>query len=224
MVKPMSMPLHKSTLKDKVVDSTKKTKLTPRKKPTQSRGRSTVDFIIEATKKIIINEGYEHATTNHIAEVTGVSVGSLYQYFPNKEAIVLALIEETVSLAANRVRTRLRELMDVPLEEAMHEVIRMLLNTYKENEFILLRLLHKIPELEEYTQQLAVEKFTHSTNLAFLQQHEHEISVSDLDTALLIIENSIISNINTFIEDNPTNLTEEQFISEMVKLACNYLK
>lgn len=207
-----------------MADHPKKAKLTPRKKPTQSRGKSTVDFIIEATKKIIINEGYDHATTNHIAEVTGVSVGSLYQYFPNKEAIVLALIEETVSLAANKVRTKLRGLMDIPLEEAMHEVIRMILSTYQENEFILLRLLHKVPELEEYTQQLAVEKFTHSTNLAFLQQHEHEISVNDLETALMVIENSVISNINTFIDENPTNLTEEQFISEMVKLVCSYLK
>lgn len=206
------------------MDRQKKPKLTPRKKPSQIRGKSTVDFIIEATKKIIINEGYEYATTNHIAEVTGVSVGSLYQYFPNKEAIVLALIEETVSLAANRVRTKLRELMDIPLQDAMYEVILMVLRTYQENEFILLRLLHKVPDLEEYTQRLAIEKFTHSTNLAFLQQHQHEISVTDLDTALLFIENTVISNINTFIEENPTNLTEEQFVAELVKMVCNYLR
>lgn len=192
--------------------------------PAHSCAKSTVVLIIEATKKIILEEGYEHVTTNYIAEVTGISVPELYQYFPNRESIVLAVIEETVSMAANKVRSKSRSLVDIPLEEALHEITRLLLEIYNENEFILLRLLNKVPELDEYTQQLAIEKFTRSTNLAFLQSRRDEITVTDLETALLFLENAMIRNIDVFIHQNPTNLTKEQFIDATVKSACTYLR
>jgi AcrR family transcriptional regulator len=52
-----------------------------------------VDSILDAAARVLRKHGYEEATTNRVAEVAGVSVGSLYQYFPNKEALVHALIE-----------------------------------------------------------------------------------------------------------------------------------
>ncbi len=65
----------------------------PRKIARQSRSEATVTAIIEAATRILRDGGAAALTTNHIARVAGVSVGSLYQYFPNKEAIVVALIE-----------------------------------------------------------------------------------------------------------------------------------
>jgi AcrR family transcriptional regulator len=65
----------------------------PRKTPIQGRSRNTVDVIVEAAARILTREGADALSTNRIAEVAGVSVGSLYQYFPNREAIVAALIE-----------------------------------------------------------------------------------------------------------------------------------
>jgi AcrR family transcriptional regulator len=65
----------------------------PRKTPLQERSRNTVEVIVEAAARILFREGADALSTNRIAEVAGVSVGSLYQYFPNREAIVTALIE-----------------------------------------------------------------------------------------------------------------------------------
>ena len=65
----------------------------PRRKPTQERSRATVDAIIEAAARVFEAQGYAHTTTNHIALRAGVSIGSLYQYFPNKDAILVALLE-----------------------------------------------------------------------------------------------------------------------------------
>jgi hypothetical protein len=61
----------------------------PRKSALQKRSRVTVDALLEATARILIREGFDKASTNRIAEVAGVSVGSLYQYFPNKEALIV---------------------------------------------------------------------------------------------------------------------------------------
>jgi AcrR family transcriptional regulator len=65
----------------------------PRKHPTQARAKATVDAIVTAAAQILIAHGYERTTTARVARRAGVSVGSLYQYFPNKEALVAALIE-----------------------------------------------------------------------------------------------------------------------------------
>jgi AcrR family transcriptional regulator len=64
-----------------------------RKKPKQSRSQATVNACLEATARILEQEGLQALTTNRVAEVAGVSVGSLYQYFPNKSSLLLALAE-----------------------------------------------------------------------------------------------------------------------------------
>jgi AcrR family transcriptional regulator len=68
--------------------------LKPRKLPTQSRAAVTVAAILEAAARILETTGFEGYTTNAVAERAGVSIGSLYQYFPNKDAITRALIQQ----------------------------------------------------------------------------------------------------------------------------------
>lgn len=71
-----------------------KQRLEPRKKPVQGRSKATVEVILEAAAQVFEANGYAAGTTNRISERAGVSVGTLYQYFPSKEAIVVALLEE----------------------------------------------------------------------------------------------------------------------------------
>ena len=66
--------------------------LTPRKLPRQVRSQITVTALLDATKLVLLKRGFRDCTTNHVAEVAGVGIGSLYEYFPNKEALVAALV------------------------------------------------------------------------------------------------------------------------------------
>ena len=63
----------------------------PRKSPRQQRSQQTVETILQATARVLAEHGYAGTNTNLIAETAGVSVGSLYQYFPNKNALIAAL-------------------------------------------------------------------------------------------------------------------------------------
>ena len=65
--------------------------LSPRKVPKQSRAKATVDAIVTAAAQVLAGEGFVKTNTNRIARVAGVSIGSLYQYFPNKDALLAAL-------------------------------------------------------------------------------------------------------------------------------------
>jgi AcrR family transcriptional regulator len=82
-------------------------KLSPRKKPRQERSAATVAAIIQAAAYILRKRGYAATTTNLIAERAGVNIASLYQYFPNKEAILGALIQRH----GEEVRAALAEVM-----------------------------------------------------------------------------------------------------------------
>lgn len=81
--------------------------MAPRKVPQQSRSATTVEAIVEAAARILEERGPKGLTTNAVADVAGVSIGSLYQYFPNKDAIVRALIEREVGTVAERAKAAL---------------------------------------------------------------------------------------------------------------------
>ncbi|MFE7276348.1 TetR/AcrR family transcriptional regulator [Streptomyces sp. NPDC057623] len=98
---------------------------TPRKRPRQQRSRETYDAILEAAAQLFERDGYARTTTNHIAERAGVSIGSLYQYFPNKDALLYALGERHVHHLAVELAHVLAELRRSapPLEDTVRTVV-----------------------------------------------------------------------------------------------------
>lgn len=75
----------------------------PRKRPGQARSRETVDRILDEAARLFDEFGYQGVTTNHVAEAAGVSVGSLYQYFPNKDSLLVGLAERHLEDATPRL-------------------------------------------------------------------------------------------------------------------------
>ena len=85
--------------------------LRPRKTPRQARAQATVDAILEATIQVLLNEGARRLTTTRVAVRAGVSVGTMYQYFPHKEALLYAVLKQhldTIAEAVEAACARLR--------------------------------------------------------------------------------------------------------------------
>src|SRR6185437_15341352 len=95
----------------------------PRKLPRQDRSRATVDAILEAAARVLVKEGFERTTTNRVAEAAGVSVGSLYQYFPSKEALVAALVDRHNEEMRAEVLAALERVRTLPLEQAARAMV-----------------------------------------------------------------------------------------------------
>src|SRR6185437_7157816 len=95
----------------------------PRKVASQERSRATVEALVEATARILVKEGFHKASTNRVAEVAGVSVGSLYQYFPSKEALVAAVIERHQQEIMRTVRDELAEVLAQPVHKAVRKLV-----------------------------------------------------------------------------------------------------
>ena len=95
----------------------------PRKRPQQDRSRITVEAVLEAAAQVLEADGYDALTTNAVAERAGVSIGTLYQYFPDKAAVVAGLVEAQLGADVDAMRTAFAEAECLPLAEAVDRVV-----------------------------------------------------------------------------------------------------
>lgn len=109
-----------------------RSRLSPRKMPQQRRAQATVETLLQATARVLLAKGWAGTTTNHIALRAGVSVGTLYEYFPGKEALVAALVERHL----NEAEARLGELVSsfqkatLTLEEMVGAMVALMIDLH----------------------------------------------------------------------------------------------
>jgi AcrR family transcriptional regulator len=101
-----------------------------RREPKQQRSRQTVDCVLEAVRLVVKRHGTQAITTNRIAEAAGVSVGSLYQYFPDKRAIFTALHDRHVDDVRQVIEQTTAAYASAPLQEFTRELVRGLVNVH----------------------------------------------------------------------------------------------
>ena len=104
-----------------------------RKTPQQERSKHMVDRIVAAGRQVLVEHGYERATTNRVAEAAGISPGSLYQYFPNKEAVLSAVIDAYSAEIAEQLTAVVTERLDQPPLELMRASYEGLLEILESN-------------------------------------------------------------------------------------------
>jgi AcrR family transcriptional regulator len=99
-------------------------RLKPRKLPRQARSRASFDAILDGCARVLERGGYESLTTNGVAEAAGVGIGTLYDFFPNREAIVVALAEQRLARLAAEVKHGLSSTDDLDPYSALDVLIR----------------------------------------------------------------------------------------------------
>jgi AcrR family transcriptional regulator len=178
----------------------RRARLNPRKEPRQERSRATVEVILAAATRVLCKHGYDGATTNQIAEQAGVSVGSLYQYFPNKEAIVGALIERHddemwdvfaagAALSAGRPIVEVAPLIIAAVFEA-HLV-----------EPELHRVLHEtVPRVGKLARLRETNERARAMVVELLRARRDEIDVQDVDVAAFVIVEAVEALIHQSVE------------------------
>lgn len=103
--------------------------LNPRKSPRQGRSIATVNAIFEATLQVLRTDGPARLNTTRVARRAGVSVGTLYQYFPNKQALLFAALERHLAMLADAIEQACDEHRHEPLEAMAAAVVRAYVQT-----------------------------------------------------------------------------------------------
>ena len=104
-----------------------------RREPKQRRSRQTVEAVLEAVQRVLKRHGVDAITTNRIAEAAGVSIGSLYQYFPDKQAIFVALHDRHVDGVRHVIERTMTDCTSASLEEFTGELVERLANVHSED-------------------------------------------------------------------------------------------
>lgn len=97
--------------------------LTPRKRPRQARSTATLDAIFEATIQVLLVDGMRALTTTRVAERAGVSVGTMYQYFPHKQSLIYALNERYLKALAEKVEATCQVHAGRPVSQILEALI-----------------------------------------------------------------------------------------------------
>ena len=163
----------------------------PRKEASQERSRATVDALVEATARILVREGFDKASTNRIAEVAGVSVGSLYQYFPSKEALVAAVIERHRQEIIQVVRGELALAANQPMEQGVRTLVAVAVKAHRLDPKLHRVLAEQIPRVGRLEKAETFNRENYALFRAYLESHRDEIRAADLELAAFICVTAI---------------------------------
>jgi len=200
-----------------------KPRTSPRKPATQARAQSTVDAILEATARILVRLGYDRASTNKIAAEAGVSVGSLYQYFPSKEALVAALVDRHVEEMFRVILEKTPHLFAQPIEVAVEEIIRLMVAAHAVDPKLHKVLVEQVPRIGRLERVEAIERETMVLLRAYLETRQHELVVKDLDLAAFIVVGMVEALTHGAVLKRP-ELLGDAFVDEVTSAVVRYLK
>jgi AcrR family transcriptional regulator len=194
----------------------------PRKTAVQARSRETVDTILRATARVLVRDGYDRASTNKIALAAGVSIGSLYQYFPSKEALVLALVERHVEEMADIVRSEFPRLVLLPLTEAAEKVVRLMVAAHAIDPKLHKVLVEQVPRVGGLERVESVEAEMMALTRRYLEAKRSELTVRDLDLAAFVVVGIVEALTHGAVLTRP-DLLGDAFIAEVSSAVVRYL-
>jgi AcrR family transcriptional regulator len=199
----------------------------PRKSASQARSRATVEALIGATARVLVKDGYDRATTNRIARAAGVGIGSLYQYFPGKEALVAAVIDRHTTEVRELVRASLVKVALRPLEAAAPELVRAMVDAHRVSPALHRVLVEQTPRLGRLEGVEAIDREAHALVRAYLEAHRDEIDVPDLELAAFVCVTAVEALTHAAVVRRPEALTDERvplLVDEVTRMIVQYLR
>ena len=194
-----------------------------RRTPYQARAVETVEAIFEATARILEREGIDGASTNRIAERAGISIGTLYQYFPNKTAILIAMARRELERDRAAVEQAVAGLSDPSREELAGAVVRSLIRVHRNRHQVrrhIMQVHHEqgfgkehITPVEELSQRIGT--------LAGMQPPESPHSPRAV--RLFVVSRAVIGVIRSATLEDPSLLDQQEFETQVIALALRFL-
>jgi AcrR family transcriptional regulator len=195
---------------------------TGRRKPQQQRAQNTVNRLLDAAAAIIAEEGMAALTTNKVAARAHCNIASLYQYFPNKESVVNALIHRHEQQFARSLNDQLRELEGMALAPAARIVVGSAMAQLRESEDIMPMLLARLGASEQYPEARRMEQRFFEAMRRFLLLQRDRYELRDIDTSVQVIYTAVSALVIKHLTDPLPYLSDDELLDEAVRLMCAY--
>ncbi|NUG82518.1 TetR/AcrR family transcriptional regulator, partial [Acinetobacter bereziniae] len=206
------------------METMKKVNLNSRKQPTQQRSNFTVAIIFEAAIQVLIRDGYDQFTTIKVAERAGVSVGTLYQYFPNKKALLSVMFENHLKFISTEIKKSCQQQCGKKVRDMMAETINAYISAemqrsdyIKAFSFLPLNEIGGLELLSDLSSQL---QFT----LISMLNSASDMKFKNLETVSLILVHIPIGIMQNAPQKNITPKFLDEFRYHFIELSVSYLE
>ena len=196
---------------------------TPSIAAADARSKATVDAIATAAARILVKDGYERANVNAIAELAGVSIGSLYQYFPSKDSVVAEVVKRHSARMIEVFQEGLPELAFLPMPEACRGIVRRALAAFAVDPALRSVIVGDVPDLAEFVRSRDFDETLAFMLRGYFVFHAQQIRPKNVDLAVKIIATAAEAAITRVIRDHPELVASEELVDEITALVLGYV-
>lgn len=193
-----------------------------RKEPQQARAQHTVEAVLAATLQVLLREGYSKLTTTRVAERAGVSVGTLYQYFPDKRSLVAALKVQYFEKLLAELKAAVERAVPLPLPEAVRVVIDALLAVKREKLPLARALRGPLAEFEGRGIARDAREHTEALLLRLLTARASTLPEPELSARVLAA--AMEGALSVAVDEEPELLSSPAYAEELAALALGFLE
>lgn len=196
----------------------------PRKAPAQSRSRALVDAIFEAAIRILPKVGADGLTTTRVAEAAGVSVGSFYQYFADRDSLLFAMMKAGVERQTERYLQALDSPAGASIEEAVALRVDFAFDLFLADRAAVRELYRRAPELSllpmlyEFRSQV-VDRLANE-----IGRYAPGLTEADRERAAFVAVNSVMGVVHTLLYDEHRARDPEPPRAELKRMLAAYVR
>ena len=194
-----------------------------RKKPSQQRSRQMVETLIDAAAETIAERGLADTTTNHIAARAGVSVGSLYQYFATKEALLDALSDRMSKELMQALDAQIRVLLDADIRTLTRAALIAVFDYFEMHKGLYLKLARNWYDARTLRTVDSLERYMTEAFRLYLLRHHAKFRFENLPATLFIVFNSTVFTGMRYMSQPQSHLTRKDLIEGLTDMVTGYL-
>lgn len=196
--------------------------LSARKQPRQARARATVDFIFEATIQVLVADGPSQLTTTRVADRAGVSVGTMYQYFPHKQALFYAVNERYLDALGDKVERACRKKHGASIEQMVDTLVTTYWNAKMERPDVTRALYKSVVELDNQSLIAAFSRRVDTASAAMFASAS-DADFEDLYTVNLTLLTTIFGTIRNVFERDLSAAEARAVHRQLILMCSTYL-
>ncbi len=195
----------------------------PKKVPKQARSKATFDAIVEAGARLLVERGYAGVTTNHVAETAGVSIGSLYEYFGDKEAVVYEVVRRAAQGFSEDAARPLPALEGAPIDAAIRRWLEALLGAMRSREALLRAIDSDVPlELREPHRRQAWARHLALARTAYRMAGDQVRQDRENEVSFLVVT-LVDATLTRLVLDPPDDVCPDTLLDELTERVVEWV-
>jgi AcrR family transcriptional regulator len=195
----------------------------PRRAPRQKRAADTVGVLLDATEIVLAKRGFHATTTNRIAVAAGVSIGTLYHYFPSTEALIEAVVHRMWQRELDALLERAHLLVDAPLDVAVREIVGALVACMAAKQPLYKRWYGEASHLGQLGRGLEMSNAAIAMLTSVLETRRSELRPANLEFAADLVVKTALAVVRTGARDYPRETKSGELAAELSAMLARYL-